>query len=230
MKMKIPNSLEGEIKGLQAWITETKELVCEIKDYEKAIYRISRIMSKQENGNICPYCNCEIPKGKGTMDHRFPLNFCGGVPLTDCLIMVCSKCNHEKDCLTEEQYDDYKSFKESGASKQELKELKKQYREENKKKFMETKRFLSLPEDWVDYDFNLKDIDVCGRMSRQQILKTNKFQECKRFFKECGYFQHPIIVDAKGRLASGKEIYEFAKVENILLVPVIEVSNLIIKW
>jgi hypothetical protein len=60
----------------------------------------------KRTSNICYYCGKPLTIREKTIDHRTPLSR-GGEDTYSNLVVACSKCNAEKDCMTEAEYADY---------------------------------------------------------------------------------------------------------------------------
>ena len=126
--------------GSDAQITDSGILIVH-GSYNRTIRNLSRAIWGDE---ICQYCLKPIKKHRLTIEHIYGREF-GGVDITNCLTIVCPKCNADKDDLTIEQYVKLLDMIKNGEPKKNCLKFRATCRQENLNTVLSEKRFL-LPD------------------------------------------------------------------------------------
>lgn len=163
----------------------------------------------------CFYCGKTIPKGKVTIDHKYPQDV-GGPTIPDNMVPACAKCNSEKSNMTCSQYKEYFML-ENQKERRSLRKTINEYHESMRKRKM-----YELPRSWISY---IKLSTIVVELFFNEQFKGAKYQNIKRFYEKYGYLQRPIIVNKNHYLFNGFTELIFAREIGLQKIPAIVLEN-----
>lgn len=206
-------SFEEERKGQKAYIENSILKITRQVNFRELMVEIAyEIKGKKQ----CCYCKKEVPEGKITIDHMFPVDF-GGPTITNNLLPACRVCNNEKKGnMTYQQYIGYLEAETVGLEKQYVKALK-QFQEEVRKN-----QLYQIPKEWITEQ---KIIDIITTINLDDDYKSKKYLALEKYYSRYGVIKKPIVVDRNSFLLDGFLILMLAKNYNIKVVPTIILEN-----
>jgi hypothetical protein len=181
-------------------------------NFEDLMYSLAYTLKGYDK---CYYCGRDLGTYQRTIDHLYPRTW-GGVSIPNNLVPCCSRCNREKDCMTEQQYRVYlrcknRSVKDTIAVK---------FAIQNRKKCRDS---FVLPRSWYeDYrvDRVADDIDF-SFLSRKAIRETTSYYKRHRHYKQ------PLVVSSNDWVFDGMRVLYHAKCHGIEVVPAIILDNVV---
>lgn len=214
MNIQLPNQFSFRKDNVKAYIENDILFYEGIFSFDRVMYQATYEM---RNPSICYYCGCELNKEKRTIDHMYPRDL-GGVSITNNLVPCCTKCNHEKDNMTMQEYFNYLKFE----STKERKEYKSKVMQNHE--VYRYKNGFFIPEDW--YEYNSEHIYVEILLS-EECIKGKRYKYICEFYKKYGHFPRPVVKTADDKLVDGFLVLLFAKNNQIDKIPCIKMENVI---
>jgi len=140
----------------------------------------------------------------------------GGISIPDNLVPCCYNCNIEKSSMNAEQYERWKSIKDSEERSKIFAKYAKINESDMKEQFM-------LPYGWVT-QFEIST--VVDKIDFEQIERFGN-EKIELYYQLHGYYPRPLVVTANNWILKGIHILYHAKIHGIKKVSCVRLDNVV---